>query len=102
MNNELYHYGVLGMKWGKRKGNVSDNSEKGKTKTNQSSKSIKDTTVSEIKKDKKKLSTGKKVALGVLAGVATLTIADIAMNKESWKNTAQSTKLAVGLAFMKK
>lgn len=48
MNNELYHYGVPGMKWGKRK-----------------------TVTNTQKHSKSKLSKGKKVAIGAtVAGVA--------------------------------
>ena len=34
MNNELYHYGVLGMKWGVRKGRVDQAYEKASKKLN--------------------------------------------------------------------
>ena len=56
MENELYHYGVPGMKWGVRR----------KTKTNNQSVDTDKSTEAEAIK-KKRLSTEQKVAIGAIA-----------------------------------
>ena len=58
--------------------------------------------MTDVTKDPTKVSTGKRVALGILGGVAALTVTDLITNREGWKNTTRSTKLAVGTTFMKK
>lgn len=51
-NNELYHYGIPGMRWGNRRGKTSNTSSKSKPKT--------------------KLSKGQKIAIGATAAGAAL------------------------------
>lgn len=61
--DELYHYGVPGMRWGRRRAKQS----RKLTKRSFKSKDEKLT----LKKPKKKMSTGKKIAIGgAVAGVA--------------------------------
>jgi hypothetical protein len=89
----LMHYGVLGMKWGRRKSDISKSkgssreksSEDYKTKVKLSKKSLKELSDSELKKlnsrlsleksykklTKKEKSKGKKIVEGILLGVAT-------------------------------
>ena len=71
-NNELYHYGVLGMRWGHRKTNYGKNAinnykkvEKEKRKMAENNKTNSNNS------KKKKMSTGKKIAIGaaVTAGI---------------------------------
>ena len=71
-NQELTHHGVVGMKWGKRKAKnpTSSNSNKtGKEKT------------------KKKIITGKRVALGLLAGIGTASVASVIRKKNAVINS---------------
>lgn len=58
MANELYHYGVPGMKWGRKKSKQYDKSPKLKTYSQS--------------KTKSKLSKGKKIAIGSAAAATAL------------------------------
>lgn len=80
MSNELYHYGVPGMRWGRRRGGqkISITNLKNKTKN----KSEKNNT-----KPKPKMSKGKKIAIGsavtavALAGVGKLLTSRVVQDK---------------------
>lgn len=61
MNNELYHYGIPGMRWGNRRGKSNKTLSKSKSKTK-----------SDTKNAKIKLSKGKKIAIGATAAGAAL------------------------------
>ena len=75
MNNELYHYGTPGMKWGRRKGTQERNtSSKVKTKSNGK--------VVLTLPARPKLSKGKKIAIGTAAaGVALAAIGTMLASK---------------------
>lgn len=64
MDNELKHFGRLGMRWGRR------------SSTNSLS-SIRTKKMSEVKKNKKGMSIGKKLLIAGLVSVATLKIATL-------------------------
>ena len=65
---ELYHYGIPGMRWGKRR-TKQDYNISSKNKYNTNTKNTK------ITKSRQKLSTGKKIAIGSAAvGVGLLSI----------------------------
>ena len=66
--DELYHYGILGMRWGHRK--VRETSDDIRTKKAKTSNNSNNT-----KKQKKKLTKGQKVAIGTAAVAATLVAA---------------------------
>lgn len=69
MDNELKHYGVLGMKWGRRKGRVSTdsrskNEQSGTSKASKSARNLKDKAIEKVKKKVTKEKAIKAVAKG--------------------------------------
>lgn len=68
--NELYHYGVPGMRWGRRRATRSRHGSKTSAKPKEEKLTL--------KKTKKKMSAGKKIAIGgavagvTLAGIGTM------------------------------
>ena len=75
-NNELQHYGVPGMKWGKRKSpNSKDDSSKNK------------------------MSRGKKAAVAALAVFGAATVYDVVKNREIYKMGFECTKAYIGLSL---
>lgn len=76
-NNELYHYGTPGMKWGRRKGTQERNtSSKAKTKSKSNGKVVFTLPA------RPKLSKGKKIAIGTAAaGVALASIGTMLASK---------------------
>lgn len=80
MNNELYHYGVPGMKWGQKRGRqkISKTNLKNKTKNKSENNNT---------KPKTKMSKGKKIAIGsavtavALVGVGKLLTSKVVQDK---------------------
>ena len=77
-NNELYHYGVPGMRWGQRRATTKVDKTSSKTKRKSETKT---------EKPKKKLSKGAKIAIGsavtaaTLVGVGKLLTSDVVREK---------------------
>lgn len=106
MSNELIHYGVLGMKWGRRKSRTSGSSD-GKIKRKLSKKQLRKMSNADLKalnsrlqleksyKELKKsdISSGKKWAIGILA-VAGTQIATQYVSKGLSKGVEGAFKLA--------
>lgn len=76
MNNELYHYGVPGMRWGHRKAvSTTSNNKRIKNKTDDAQ--IKKKRVSK----KTKVVIGSTIAVAALAGVGTMLLSDAVADK---------------------
>lgn len=95
-NDELYHYGVKGMKWGVRKKAVSKYLTETKTKVSKNvsnkiegikSKTTKKT--KEVRKNYSNLSKGKKAALAALGVYGTYKISKIAARRVVNKRNAK-------------
>lgn len=84
IDNELYHYGVPGMRWGSRRGKQTYNSA---SKSRSKKKPTEDSKTKIQSKPKSKMSTGKKVAIGTAAaGVALTGIGAMVVTSKKFQN----------------
>lgn len=87
-NNELYHYGVPGMRWGHRKAATSSSNTSRRTK----SETAKTTTNNKHLSKKTKIAIGSTVAVAALAGVGAMLYRDATVEK--------TRTLAIGKAMV--
>lgn len=117
--NRLMHYGVPGMKWGvrrakmaeranlrraagaltdKRKDKFLEKANKNRDKANKLTEDMKKMKKSKVKDiNPKKISTGKKIAIGAAAALAGVTVADIVINRKEYKTGLELWKGALFL-----
>ena len=90
MYNELYHYGVKGMRWGHRKSRTSSGSGGRSSKSGSSSSGS----------GKKKMSTAKKIAIGaaIVGGTALVAYGGYKLSERNFNKHLQSRDLANAIA----
>lgn len=110
MDNELKHHGVKGMRWGHRKSSIVSTQPRKRipgmiVKDESQPKpriNIPKTHIKETNSQTKKISKGKKVAAGILAGLGAVIVTDAIINRDQIKETKEWVRTTLELKKLAK